>query len=97
MHLKQWTKGEMYEYVRDANRYKWKDTVIDTKGVDYYDLPWEVEAHGREIGMFIRMCESLKWAKEDWTKEYVPMYGDRKCGLTEMLEKHEKNLTNLTK
>ena len=97
VHLKQWMKGEMYEYVRDANRYKWKDTVIDTKGVDYYDLPWEVEAHGREIGMFIRMCESLKWAKEDWTKEYVPMYGDRKCGLTEMLQKHEKNLTNLIK
>ena len=97
VHLKQWTKGEMYEYVRDANRYKWKNTVVNIKDIDYYDLPWEVEAHGREIGMFIRMCESLKWAKEDWTKEYVPMYGDIKVGLSDILEKYENDLTNLTK
>ena len=47
--------------------------------------------------MFIRMCESLKWAKEDWTKEYVPMYGDIKVGLSDILEKYENDLTNLTK
>ena len=94
--LKQWTKGEMYEYVRDANRYKWKNTVVNVKGIDYYDLPWEVEAHGREIGMYIRMCEHFKWSKEDWTKEYVPMYGDRKCGLTDILKKYENDLTKLT-
>ena len=96
VHLKQWTKGEMYEYVRDANRYKWKNTVVNVKGIDYYDLPWEVEAHGREIGMYIRMCEHFKWSKEDWTKEYVPMYGDRKCGLTDILKKYENDLTKLT-
>ena len=87
VHLKQWTKGEMYEYVRDANRYKWRDTVLNIKKLDYYDLPWEVEAHGREIGMYVRMCEKLKWSKEAWTQE-VATYGNGKFGLSDVLRKY---------
>jgi len=95
VHLKQWTRGEMYEYVRDANRYKWQDTVLDIKGLDYYDLPWEVEAHGREIGMYVRMCEKLKWSKESWTQEST-MYSDIKFGLSDVIRKYGKydDLTN---
>lgn len=87
VHLKQWTKGEMYEYVRDANRYKWRDTVLNIKKLDYYDLPWEVEAHGREIGMYVRMCEKLKWSKEAWTQE-IATYGNGKFGLSDVLRKY---------
>ena len=25
--------------------------------MDYYDYPWEIEAFGRQLGLFIRMCE----------------------------------------
>lgn len=55
VHVKQYVKKEMPKDI--------------TKG-DYWDRPHEVEAHGREIGLFIRWCEQeqlghLSWAKTD--------------------------------
>ena len=29
---------------------------------------WEIEAHGREVGLFVRYCEDNKLAKYKWTK-----------------------------
>jgi hypothetical protein len=36
--------------------------------MDYYDLPWEIEAYGREVGLFVRWAEKNKLAGQEWTQ-----------------------------
>lgn len=52
-HLKQLTTGEMQQSL-DGKFFRWNGMIIDTKQTHYYDLPWEIEAHGREYGMYDR-------------------------------------------
>jgi hypothetical protein len=53
VHVKQYVKGEMPESI--------------TQG-DYWDRPHEIEAHGRETGLFIRWCEKECLAHKKWTR-----------------------------
>jgi hypothetical protein len=34
----------------------------------YWDLPWEIEAHGRETGLFIRWAEKEHLGHLKWTQ-----------------------------
>ena len=36
---------------------------------DYWDKPSEIEAHGRETGLFIRWCEQERLSHLKWTQE----------------------------
>ena len=56
VHIKQWAKNEMYEY-SEPNKVRFMKKVYDMEDMDYYDYPWEIEAFGRQLGLFIRMCE----------------------------------------
>ena len=68
VHVKQYSRGELFE-IR-PQRHRWKDAIV--KGdVDYYDLPWEIEAHGREVGLFIRWCEASGFADCDWAQDIM--------------------------
>jgi len=56
IHVKQYARGEL--------------TQDNEAGIDYWDRPSEIEAHGRETGLFIRWCEKeqlghLKWTQTD--------------------------------
>jgi len=52
VHVKQYAKGEMVHYERNHSVMKWrKQARINVDKVDYWDLPWEIEAHGREEGL----------------------------------------------
>ena len=53
VHVKQYVKGEMPECITEG---------------DYWDRPHEVEAHGRETGLFIRWCEQQKLSHKKWTQ-----------------------------
>lgn len=53
VHVKQYVKGEMPKNI--------------TAG-DYWDRPHEIEAHGRETGLFIRWCESENLAHKSWAQ-----------------------------
>jgi hypothetical protein len=53
VHVKQYVKGEMPESI---------------SGGDYWDRPHEIEAHGRETGLFIRWCENNRLSHNKWTK-----------------------------
>jgi len=57
VHVKQWAKDEMYEYMK-PNMVRFKGEKIHMKEVDYFDYPWEIEAYGRQLGLFIRFCEN---------------------------------------
>ena len=51
VHVKQYAKNEMVHYERDHSVMKWKQSKISVDTQDYWDLPWEIEAHGREEGL----------------------------------------------
>jgi hypothetical protein len=42
--------------------------VINSEKVNYYDHPWEIEAHGRERGLFYRWVEQSRWKNCKWIK-----------------------------
>lgn len=53
VHVKQYVKGEMPEKLSEG---------------DYWDRPHEIEAHGRETGLFIRWSEQSNLANKKWTQ-----------------------------
>ena len=65
VHVKQYARGELYEGSR-IHKHRWQGKWID-KDPDYWDQPWEIEAHGRETGLFIRWAESEKIGHKKWT------------------------------
>jgi len=68
VHLKQYATGEMYD-TNDPNIVQWKKKSIDLMKWHYWDRPWEIEAHGKELGLFIRWAEHCNLSKESWTQE----------------------------
>jgi len=56
VHVKQFAAGEL-----DDGQTRWRGSVIDSDSMDYYSLPWEIEAFGLEVGMFTNFAreESL--------------------------------------
>lgn len=70
VHVKQYAKGEMKDLIsRPANIRKWQGKEIDTNLISYWDLPWEIEAYGRECGLFVRWAEENNLANEEWTHD----------------------------
>lgn len=54
VHIKQYAKGEMKDYVsrkkfRRVIQWQTKDVSCDTF---YWERPWEIEAYGRELGLY---------------------------------------------
>lgn len=60
VHVKQWAKGEFYQLQRERNVYKFNGQRWDTDKVDYWDTPWEIEAHGRAIGLVVQWARVNK-------------------------------------
>ena len=60
VHVKQWAKGEYYELISKPKVYKFNGKLVDTSKVDYWDTPWEIEAHGRAIGLVIQWVRKEK-------------------------------------
>ena len=63
VHVKQYARREL-----NPNKEVWMGKTYNPKNVNYWDLPWEIEAHGREVGLFVRYCEENKLAKYKWTQ-----------------------------
>ena len=62
VHVKQYAKGELKDYVR-VDKIKWKNEVHDLTTSDYWFQPWEIEAHGMEKGLYVKYIDSLKVKK----------------------------------
>ena len=67
VHVKQYARGELYESSRIA-KHRWQGKWLH-KDPDYWDCPWEIEAAGREAGLFIRWCEKEGLGKKKWTRD----------------------------
>ena len=70
VHVKQYARNEMNDWVHDSTRekyYKWKGTSVPEK-TNYWDLPWEIEANGMEVGLFVRWAKERGFDKQAWTQ-----------------------------
>jgi hypothetical protein len=57
-HVKQFAKGELMEYQKKHNSaMRWGNEIIQYDDETYWDAPWEIEAYGREIGLYIRYID----------------------------------------
>lgn len=63
VHVKQYARRELHP-TTDA----WCGKTYNPKKVSYWDLPWEIEAHGRETGLFVRWAEKERVAHLKWTQ-----------------------------
>ena len=64
VHVKQYARRELHP-ADDV----WMGKTYNPKKISYWDLPWEIEAHGREVGLFVRYCEAHKLGKQKWTQD----------------------------
>lgn len=62
VHVKQYARRELHP-VHNT----WCGKTYNPEKVSYWDLPWEIEAHGRETGLFIRWCEKERIGHLKWT------------------------------
>jgi hypothetical protein len=71
VHVKQYARREITDYVHSngvaskAKYWKWKDRMV-SDATDYWDLPWEIEANGRECGLFIRWAQQEGYGDKKW-------------------------------
>lgn len=66
VHVKQYATGELDGYYLGPNKISYKHKhykerlIIDENKVHYFDTPHEIEAFGREYGLYIRFIERHK-------------------------------------
>ena len=64
------TMGEMYEYVKSP-MVRFHKTKFELDDTNYWEYPWEIEAFGRQLGLFIMFCEDVGIADCDEMQEGV--------------------------
>ena len=69
VHVKQYSKGELVDMSRSGET-RWQNQSVNND-TNYWDLPWEIEAHGKELGLFIRWAEDSDLSDQSWTQEDV--------------------------
>ena len=69
VHVKQWAKNEMYEYLNTLGMVRFKGEKIHLKETEYWDYPWEIEAYGKQLGLFVRFCEHMDFERDDMKED----------------------------
>ncbi len=64
VHLKQFALGELKDTMHPGNISVWQGQKINEDKVDYWDLPFEIEAYGRERGLYTRFAIQENLSKE---------------------------------
>ena len=65
VHVEQFVTGEM----RDTNNCyitKWKGQGYRTDQCNYWKLPWENDAYGREVGLYEMFVTDKRYTKKPW-------------------------------
>jgi hypothetical protein len=63
VHVKQYARRELH-----PSKHTWSGKTYNPAKTSYWDLPWEIEAHGRETGLFVRWAEKERVAHLKWTQ-----------------------------
>ena len=69
VHVKQWARNEMYEYSNTVGMVRFKGEKIHLKKTEYWDYPWEIEAYGKQLGLFVRFCEHMGFDCDDMKED----------------------------
>lgn len=65
VHVKQYARKQLRE------NYNWQGKLYKPEKVSYWDQPWEIEAHGRETGLFVRWADANNLGTRKWTHDRV--------------------------
>lgn len=71
-HIKQYLNNELFDYVDGKARYKGEVFHLGQSPEDdeaYYNSPWEIEAYGREYGMYKMFSKKLKQEQKEKSKK----------------------------
>ena len=68
VHVKQFALGELVWPEQNIHP-KWLGKKINYESTEYWDLPYEIEAHGREKGLVYQWCDEKKLWSESWYRE----------------------------
>lgn len=71
-HIKQYLNNELFDYVDGKARYKGEVFPLGQSSEDdetYYSSPWEIEAYGREYGMYKMFSKKLKQEQKEKVKK----------------------------
>lgn len=68
VHVKQHAKREL-DVCGKTGKTKWHGSKIQENDLDYWDLPWEIEAHGREKGLVYQWAAEQGLNDAPWLKE----------------------------
>lgn len=60
IHVKQYARGELFDYVNGGSRFQGKKYKEALTLEDYYDSPYEIEAFGRTEGIFKMYIEHTR-------------------------------------
>lgn len=60
VHVKQYAMGEL-----DEDLSVWRGRKVNSDDVPYWDHPWEIEAYGKERGLYVRFSEAHGLGKID--------------------------------
>ena len=71
VHVKQYALGEMKDSGISLDLVYWQNEEYDSSKVHYYDWPWEIEAAGRETGLYVRYMEEFEYTHEKWAKGFI--------------------------
>lgn len=69
IHIKQFAKGEMYDHLHVA-KVRWKNRNYNVDEIDYWDYPWEVEAYGKELGLYVKFLTEYDLSNNDVNKNH---------------------------
>jgi|SRR5210317_1267362 len=72
VHLSQFATGRWVEMYKTKNT-KWQGKILK-KVPEYWDRPWEIEAHGREVGLFLQWVEYMGLGDKAWTWDDLDKY-----------------------
>lgn len=79
IHVKQLAKGEMRYSLRENGKVYWYKklmSILDESS--YYDQPWEIEAHGREMSVMIGVLQKYPLVSKKYFLDFDPtdVYND---------------------
>jgi len=60
VHLKQYAKGEMKDIWKPVRMVRWQGERYLHEEMDYWEQPWEIEAYGREKGLYFKFLNYLR-------------------------------------
>jgi len=65
VHLKQYAKGEMKDIWRPVRMVKWQGEKYLHEKMDYWECPWEIEAYGREKGLYFKFLTYIQYGEPE--------------------------------